>query len=1292
MLSQASYSRPRSAFRDGVLIAVILASMSAAWAQTAPAPQKPNAFAANAFPGRVGAEVFSLPLESGETLVVVPDALAPRLESLRAGLKGRTGRDVPAVTVSSLDPAAPAAKHLILLGNIADNPRLLDLYRRRLALADAYFPGAGGVLILPVASPWAPGKWILTIGVSREADLVAGWDAFLERLPAGAASIPPLRFLRTKHIPPTPPAAADVAALFATAEKFATNYKVYHPLVNWSLLYALTGNPRWAELVKSGYAFLLGHAARTGRWVPEPWSSFYFEYFDFLRFWRLIRHDPVFSLEDRKTVEEVLWGFYGYARSKPYLDAGFLPPGEPRQNHSTFLALSLYEGARYYSEVYGMTGFEAELEKVRRTFDEGQGLSSRPNDDGGGGYQILAPLHHILYTTGRGDDSYLTSGRLRGLVDLLVATFDNRRDPVSFGDIGTYSRRPASAVMPDETKFFSLAAWAYREPAYGALVDWLSGDAAIDWDSRGPLASGLYAVDLPPGDLARWTGVFPVLLDDAALAFSARRSTRASHLPAAGAAYVDKLSFRPSFDPRDEYLLLDGTSTFAHGHLDGNTVSRLTWRDRAWLVDAHYIRDVPSVHNGVVIARDGEQTEPPPLTSLDTRADFGPVGATRTAVRDWNGADWERTIVWEKRGWFLFLDRVTARRSGLFRLDARWRTRGEARLEDNALTVRQGDGEFFVLSADGAPRRLDLEPDVPLGRIEDGWNATAVCLARRERPLAEGGSWTFASLMFPGDESGRAGRDLLRVRDGLWLVRDGSKETYIGLRARDLADFGIATDGTLFAMEGGTLRLLDARSVRMGDAVLEGSRPFHCELDLGTASGRVDVPDGPPVLVRVEKIRFADRPAHKEATGGVVSLEPGRHAFVSDAGTTAIVRNADAWRRTAARVLPESWPAGPRDFGLEVAADRPAGTEITASTPAAGGLLFGDGQGRIFRADEQGAVETARLPSGKAVLCLAAADIDGDGAEEILAGGADETLRVFKAGGRLLWEAALSSDQGPNANATSISLADLDGRGRLTVFAATNGWALFAFHPDGRLRWRSFVYYHALTKVGMLKGRDGRPLVAVGTIYQTPLNVLTAEGRIKWFAWEQVGSESLSTTEYLGKNLRDMIFLDADGDGADEIVFGNEHGTVTAVEAEDGQVVWQAQLGDGVTALASVADPKSGACFIFAATEAGELYKLAARGGRLGWTTLESGITAISVIPYTAERRVDIVLGTVDGRLIVLDQDFVPRAAGTAGGPVQLVHAGAAGSDGTVLIHVAHDHGVHVFRYRPYFLRPSRHY
>ena len=54
---------------------------------------------------------------------------------------------------------------------------------------------------------------------------------------------------------------------------------------------------------------------------------------------------------------------------------------------------------------------------------------------------------------------------------------------------------------------------------------------------------------------------------------------------------------------------------FSHGHHDGNTVTRLTWKDRIWLFDLHYINFTPRYHSGVTVAFEGRQDEPPLLTS-----------------------------------------------------------------------------------------------------------------------------------------------------------------------------------------------------------------------------------------------------------------------------------------------------------------------------------------------------------------------------------------------------------------------------------------------------------------------------------------------------------------------------------------------------------------------------------------------------------------------------------------------------------------------------------------------------
>src|SRR5690606_20912006 len=139
-------------------------------------------------------------------------------------------------------------------------------------------------------------------------------------------------------------------------------------------------------------------------------------------------------------------------------------------------------------------------------------------------------------------------------------------------------------------------------------------------------------------------------------------------------------SFRSGFDPNDEYLLLDGISALSHGHHDGNSILRLTWKERIWLFDLDYIKLGTKFHNGVTVTRNGQQFDPPMITQLDFAAEEPAFATTKSIARNYNGTDWERSIIWNKNRWFLVLDRIKAVKQGDYQLTGRWRTRGDVAL------------------------------------------------------------------------------------------------------------------------------------------------------------------------------------------------------------------------------------------------------------------------------------------------------------------------------------------------------------------------------------------------------------------------------------------------------------------------------------------------------------------------------------------------------------------------------------------------------------------------------------
>ena len=1299
--------------RTALVILLFAAAASLAPAFVPGGQHGHNAYQPGSFPAKVSDRIFAIPLDPSVVLAVVPAALGPQVSALEARFREKCGVAIPWRTADAVKAGDLAGKHLILAGNIMNNAWILETYMKRRTYVDAYFPGRGGYHVHPAKSVWDRSKNVLVVGASADADLGPAFDALLGAIPAGAKSLGPVRALKTAHRVPAAPAGIE-PALGPTIRDLRER-PPYNTVALWGFMYFYTGDVKWAGLFRDGMGVLHRRAETSGQWITEPWSNIYFVLWNLFHAWELIDDDPFFNLKDRAIIEDVLYGYTMYIQDRPYLDADLMPPSEPRQNHPTFLALSLDNAYRYYTGKYGLQGLESMADKVRRTFDEGQGLSYRPNDDGGAGYQTLAPSHYLYYALKKGDLSFIESGRIRTQVDLIAATTDNRGDPVTFGDIGNYSHARPGSPQKEEVLFPSVAAWFTKDGAYQWLYNWLSRDSVMEFSPWGPVGMGLYAGGLPEAPPARFLGILPVVLDEASLRWSSRRSADPGEQPLSGTRYFDKISFRRSFEPEDEYLLLDGTSTWAHGHQDGNTVTRLTWKDRIWLVDLDYIKDGPQEHNGVSVVRNGAQDAPPPLNRLDLAADFDGLGVTATTATDFNGADWTRRILWKKGRYFLFLDSVAARESGDYRLENRWRTRGEVSLEGNTLTVRQDGPSFVIRSADEATRALRIVPDTvyysqwdyPYGHFTAhmpggtpppdaqaagpaGLGATTVCLASRDLPMAKGSRWVFANLLSAAD--GAAAKiELRRARDGVYVVDDSGGREVVGLDPAALAGAGIATDCEQFALSDGRLYLFGLSRLSLGQVFLAGGAKASLEVDLTTRAGTLLVAEeGDFVLEGVEVQGAAAQPGAGRRTA---RLNPGKFAVKLAAGPapSAVL---EAVVGTPSVVLPAAVKAKPVDFGMEVVNRTPSAAEITAAAAAGAGLLYGAADGSVHRLEGGQERLLFTLPGGERVLALAEADLNGDGRMEIVS--SDTGSRLFCHGddGTLLWTVPTVPFFGPDADVTEIAVDDLDGRGSPTILAATNGWKLYAVHPDGKVRWESFIFYHRLTRVRVLK-EAGRTVIAVGTNYQTPLNVVDpATGFVSWKTWEQTGSETMSTTEYCGKVLRDMVFVDTDGDGAKEIVFGNESHTLYAMNAADGRVKWKTQVGDKVSVMKLLGrDGGAGAGQrVAAATEAGEVYIYDRLGRRQAMMSLGSGVTGLEVVSFVKPERDDLVLSTEDGRVAVYDTGLVPRGSLDAG--VGRVNSLFPAGDGSAerRFYAVGGREIVELKYRPYFLHPSRHY
>jgi len=1206
-------------------------------AATANSESTNNTYPEPAFEGTIKTDTFRLPIDPAQTAIVAPEGVIEVARSLQRDLKDCYGRELAILPADEWNLDTAGKRHWILVGTIESNPWLLDLYGQRRFLCDALFPGRGGFAIQSVRSPWAPERFCLTITGNDATATEAAVRWVAGQLPDEPV-LTPIRRVQgeaVKRVLASPKSAR------AALDKFKSTRLDLRPpypwFAYWGVLYYLTGDREYADCLREAYAHVMQRGEQSGKWVSEPWTNVHFLLWQIVMAWELVECDPCFTEEDRRRITHVLWAWAHFVDGMSYLKPEWCVPGELRQNHTTFSALGLHYAHRYFTTRYGLTDLDHLAETAERCF-AGQSTSYRPNDDAAH-YLMYSPLDTIAYRIRRRDKMWIDEGRLATLADVVVATTDNLRNRAPWGDVGGFHRFKPTDPHNNATRALAMAAFHCRDGAARRAFDWLGAERR---PTLRTVIEGMYATNIKPTSAERFLGVRAYALDDSAVRWVAARSATDTATPDRSQRYLDKLSMRRDFDPQSEYLMLEGTSTFSHGHLDGNTIASLTWRDRQWLFDMDYIRAAPREHNGVEIARDGLQRSIPSLTRIDWAVDFADAGMVRTSVADYNGADWQRTILWHKGKHFIVHDAVTPRAPGDYRATIRLRTKGKVALDDNRLTVEQDGERFCIDSGDASTKSIARERDGSHANWsqyphDDG--ATVVYRGEYTGARSVGSRLAFVHALYPGEPS--AG--VMRSGAGgfYWDSRAGRQagSADVGM----LHVIGLQSDATYWWATENKLYLADATSLTHADRSISLSAP--AAWSFARASGNVRMVVDRPTRYACEGCRIANADGAVLAPEG--TLSPG--AYEADLGTPA--ECAALLAHMAQRTLRPRPPAPSRPvaFGWTVEErgqlpDEPAARATAwgnGSRP--GELLIGTARGEVWTAGvdaQPGRIAT--LPEGAPVRFVGSKELrsgSSDAETVIIAGDERAKVSCLSPQGEVKWSADLEGNHPRPAIVTSLAVAPIGEAGEPALLFGTEAWNVFAFTPAGKKLWRSFVRYHAITAVRPFELRPGQWRIAVGTEYHTPLNVLDASGEPEWFTWEQVGSESRSTTDYFGYGLTQMLAHDLDADGTNELVFGTEANTLAAVRGTDGQTVWSVPVADKVVALSVVETRRGGRAFLTILAD-GTLLQIAQDGNVQSHTRLDGCITRAARI-RDAEWH---VVAFEHGSVALIDADAKIRA------------------------------------------------
>ncbi len=294
--------------------------------------------------------------------------------------------------------------------------------------------------------------------------------------------------------------------------------------------------------------------------------------------------------------------------------------------------------------------------------------------------------------------------------------------------------------------------------------------------------------------------------------------------------------------------------------------------------------------------------------------------------------------------------------------------------------------------------------------------------------------------------------------------------------------------------------------------------------------------------------------------------------------------------------------------------------------------------------DARGNLKWSFQTSEKIESFATIADLDGDGAPEVIFGANDNYLHVLKSDGKEKWRFATKS-----WIVGGVSVADLDGDGTLEITFGSMDFNVYCLNAGGAPKWRYETedWVASAPAVADVDG-DGK-LETLVSSDDGHLYCLSHLGTLKWRGdWGEAGTRTrpyLAVADFDGDGTRETVLglpdgtlnlylsngdvawsrrnnggivgsplvADLNGDGTQDIVVGGSDGQLKAYSTW-GTVQWSSNLGQTIEATPTLADlDGDGKWEIYlsnlmsAKRDAGffSAFELSAKGGAGQWTTLK---------------------------------------------------------------------------------------
>jgi hypothetical protein len=794
--------------------------------------------------------------------ILIPDADAyrPLGAQVQARIKALTGADLPVVT--RLDDV-PAGRSIIALGSMMKNELVARLHFNRYVRVDAASPGPGGYVIWTVAEPYglALKQNVIVVAGSDPAGESAAVDAFCKLLTADGKTIT-LAYQHTVFPRRTIP--ADERDVPRGTWGFDIDRNRWAGFSKWYL-------PRWLETGDLEVAQL----ARTellmiaDRYLEDPYFQTAWDTYEVGWAWDSLEEAPVFSDEDRLKITNA---FMAYLRMRPQETSDWsrgvprLVKDSPTWNHQAKGLSGAYTAARYFNRFYPRHAqWDYYLAAARNAFEQ-QALFSKPQENSGN-YWLITMRFAISYYLGEWDMTFFENGALRRYAEYFAVVCNNKGWLSGFGDTYYCYHGAAPRIISGmEIGDPSLAFWYYRD---GRILWWLEHCQFERYEQN------IYHQDIEPVEWTELLGVKKI------------PSERGIYEPTSGLTLwgsggqgttgpvgdvtfeesFDKISFRSTWDPEGEYLLLEGNGRGIHSGRGTNQICKLSLLGEDLLIGSCYSQNNIRRNDSVLVVKEGHIDDPevkgdkpwpfmwwrpldatyPAYAALETMADLPRTGFTRTSLRDYQGTNWYRNIFWLKGGYFALIDEVVANEPGTYYVESNMKTCPYARDTYPALTPRtwkllEGHRGLEVsLETTPEPTTLYVLTDgsAPISTDEARHQyISALCVhqAREREQLAAGDTVSFINLLYGDRPGARTGFRLERLSDTEGLIFQGdAPAAYFGSAQTAPTRAVLPINARMLLLTGDLLALVDATAA---GPYLTSPQPVSREVDIPSTAAR----------------------------------------------------------------------------------------------------------------------------------------------------------------------------------------------------------------------------------------------------------------------------------------------------------------------------------------------------------------------------------------------------------------------------------------------------------------------